>query len=54
MVDDKTDGRRVVLVRRPRYDDWSFPKGKLDPGETPEEAALREGEKETRQSRGDL
>jgi 8-oxo-dGTP pyrophosphatase MutT (NUDIX family) len=37
----------VVLVHRPRYDDWSLPKGKLDPGETDEEAALREVEEET-------
>jgi 8-oxo-dGTP diphosphatase len=40
------DGR-VVVVHRPRYDDWSFPKGKLDPGESFEEAALREVEEET-------
>jgi 8-oxo-dGTP diphosphatase len=32
----------VILVHRPRYDDWSLPKGKVDPGETDEEAALRE------------
>ncbi len=37
----------VVLVHRPRYDDWSLPKGKVDPGETDEEAALREVEEET-------
>jgi 8-oxo-dGTP diphosphatase len=37
----------VLLVHRPRYDDWSFPKGKLDPGESFEEAALREVEEET-------
>ncbi len=29
-------------MHRPRYDDWSLPKGKLDPGETWEQAALRE------------
>lgn len=36
----------VVLVHRPRYDDWSFPKGKRDPGETDEACALREVEEE--------
>jgi 8-oxo-dGTP diphosphatase len=36
----------IVLVHRPRYDDWSLPKGKLDPGEGWEEAALREVEEE--------
>ena len=37
----------VVVVHRPRYDDWSFPKGKLDPGETFEHAAVRELAEET-------
>jgi 8-oxo-dGTP diphosphatase len=37
----------VVLVHRPRYDDWSLPKGKLDRGETDEIAAVREVEEET-------
>jgi 8-oxo-dGTP pyrophosphatase MutT (NUDIX family) len=37
----------VLLVHRPRYDDWSLPKGKLDPGETFEAAAVREVEEET-------
>ena len=37
----------VLLVHRPRYDDWSFPKGKLDKGETLEECALREVFEET-------
>jgi 8-oxo-dGTP diphosphatase len=37
----------VALVHRPRYDDWTLPKGKLDQGESFEEAALREVEEET-------
>ena len=37
----------IAVVHRPRYDDWSFPKGKLDPGESFEEAALREVREET-------
>ena len=37
----------LVLVHRPGYDDWSFPKGKLDAGETAEEGALREVLEET-------
>jgi 8-oxo-dGTP pyrophosphatase MutT (NUDIX family)/phosphohistidine phosphatase SixA len=37
----------VALVHRPRYDDWSLPKGKLDPGETTAEAAVREVREET-------
>ena len=37
----------MLLVHRPAYDDWTFPKGKLDPGETEEECALREVEEET-------
>jgi 8-oxo-dGTP diphosphatase len=40
------DGR-VALVHRPEYDDWTLPKGKLDEGETFEQAALREVEEET-------
>jgi 8-oxo-dGTP diphosphatase len=39
------DGR-VAVVHRPRYDDWSLPKGKLDEGEDFEQAALREVEEE--------
>ena len=34
-------------MHRPRYDDWSFPKGKLDKGESLEECALREVFEET-------
>jgi len=37
----------VLLVHRPKYDDWSFPKGKCDPGESDEACALREVEEET-------
>ena len=37
----------VLLVHRPRYNDWSFPKGKLDPGETTPVAAVREVGEET-------
>jgi len=37
----------VLLVHRPKYDDWSFPKGKLEEGESWEEAAAREVEEET-------
>jgi 8-oxo-dGTP diphosphatase len=36
----------LVVVHRPRYDDWSLPKGKLDAGESWEAAALREVEEE--------
>lgn len=38
---------QVSVVHRPKYDDWSLPKGKLDEGESFEEAALREVEEET-------
>jgi 8-oxo-dGTP diphosphatase len=49
VVSRRGDGGRleVLLVHRPRYDDWTFPKGKLDPGETHEEAAVREVQEET-------
>ncbi|MFC6286396.1 NUDIX domain-containing protein [Nocardioides sp. GCM10027113] len=40
-------GKEVLLVHRPRYDDWSFPKGKLDRGEHAAVAAVREVEEET-------
>jgi 8-oxo-dGTP diphosphatase len=40
-------GREVLLVHRPKYDDWSFPKGKLDRGESAPAAAVREVREET-------
>lgn len=40
-------GIDVLLVHRPKYDDWSFPKGKLDPGEHITAAARREVAEET-------
>ena len=40
------DGR-IAIVHRPRYGDWSLPKGKLDPGEDFPTAALREVREET-------
>ena len=40
-------GPKVLLIHRPRYNDWSFPKGKLENGEKFKEAALREVSEET-------
>jgi 8-oxo-dGTP diphosphatase len=42
------DGR-LLVVHRPKYDDWSLPKGKLEEGEGWEQAALREVREETGQ-----
>jgi 8-oxo-dGTP pyrophosphatase MutT (NUDIX family) len=40
-------GAEILLVHRPRYDDWSLPKGKAQNGESDEECALREVKEET-------
>ncbi len=40
-------GMEICVVHRPSHGDWTLPKGKLDPDETSEEAALREVEEET-------
>jgi 8-oxo-dGTP diphosphatase len=40
-------GAELCVVHRPRYDDWSLPKGKLDRGESFEDAAIREVWEET-------
>ena len=48
LITRQENGRvEVALVHRPKYDDWSLPKGKLDPGEGFKEAAVREVEEET-------
>lgn len=44
---DTSRGVRVAVVHRPKYDDWSLPKGKLDRGETMPAAAFRELREET-------
>jgi 8-oxo-dGTP diphosphatase len=43
-----TRGGRVLLVHRPKYGDWTFPKGKCEPGESDEACAVREVWEETR------
>jgi 8-oxo-dGTP diphosphatase len=48
LLRDGADGRaEVLLVHRPRYDDWSLPKGKAEPGESFEDCAVREVHEET-------
>ena len=48
MVRPGEDGKsRIAVVHRPKYKDWSLPKGKLESGEDWLEAALREVEEET-------
>ena len=43
----KNDKLQVLVVHRPRYDDWSFPKGKAEPGESMVLTAIREVAEET-------
>lgn len=40
-------GVQVAVIHRPRKGDWSFPKGKLEPGESARDAAVREVREET-------
>jgi 8-oxo-dGTP pyrophosphatase MutT (NUDIX family) len=48
VIERTRDGtREILLVHRPRYDDWTLPKGKAEPGESDEACALREVEEET-------
>ena len=44
---DAPDGRQIAIVHRPKYDDWTLPKGKLKSGEDWIGAARREVEEET-------
>ena len=44
---DRGGTTEVLVVHRPRYDDWSLPKGKLDASESAAAAAVREVEEET-------
>lgn len=48
--DPATGGPLIAVIHRPRYDDWSLPKGKVDPGETEPVAAVREIFEETGQN----
>ena len=47
VVRQGAEGAEILLVHRPRYDDWSFPKGKRDGGESDEDTARREVLEET-------
>ena len=47
MVREGAEGPEIAVVHRPKHDDWSLPKGKLDQGESWEAAALREVAEET-------
>jgi 8-oxo-dGTP pyrophosphatase MutT (NUDIX family) len=42
-----SDETEIAIIHRPVYDDWTLPKGKVEPDETPEECALREVREET-------
>jgi 8-oxo-dGTP diphosphatase len=44
---DAPEGPQILVIHRPKYDDWSIPKGKLDPGEHAVVAAVREVAEET-------
>ena len=46
-ADSVNPGLEIAVIHRPRYDDWSLPKGKVDPGETAPVAAVREVLEET-------
>ena len=45
--DEGNGAVEVLVIHRPKYDDWTLPKGKLEPGESVEDAAVREVHEET-------
>jgi 8-oxo-dGTP pyrophosphatase MutT (NUDIX family) len=47
VVKGRGEHAEILLVHRPRYDDWSLPKGKALPGESDEACAIREVKEET-------
>jgi 8-oxo-dGTP diphosphatase len=47
VVRERDGVKQIAVIHRPRHRDWSLPKGKLDKGESFEEAAVREVEEET-------
>ena len=47
VIRDGEKGPEVLVVHRPKYDDWTLPKGKCDPDEQDDACALREVEEET-------
>ncbi len=47
VVRNEGGASEVVVVHRPKYDDWTLPKGKALPGESDEDCAVREVEEET-------
>ena len=47
VVRDGAESPEVLVVHRPKYGDWTFPKGKVEPGESDEDCARREVEEET-------
>ena len=43
----RSGATEIAVIHRPEYDDWTLPKGKIEPEETPEDCALREVREET-------
>ena len=44
---EAASGKELAIIHRPKYNDWTLPKGKLEPGETWKAAAVREVSEET-------